>query len=303
MISISCRAPSRHVIRSNEASALKSNELPALSKCRRPAFTLIELLVAISIIAILIAILLPSLARARMAAKVAADLSNLRQVGVAVAAYNVDEDGFYPKHSSSKSGPWPGFSNRPRWPDYVYPYVNNPDVFLSPLLSPRELVTNFQKPFAHDSSIGFGGYGYNFQYLGNSRFSPAFHARNDVNIKMPGSTVVIGDTAGSRGGNSAADPGDGGEAVYVLDPPLTSARGAHPDGRAYYPGSSVEEPNGTPDTYLWRSFPAGRGGYAPSFSFADGHAATVDLTQIDDFDGNGVKDNGHWNGLGDPSSR
>ncbi len=59
----------------------------------RPAargFTLIELLVVISIIALLIAILLPVLQSARAAARSVGCLSNLRQIGIGVAAYAVD---------------------------------------------------------------------------------------------------------------------------------------------------------------------------------------------------------------------
>jgi len=268
----------------------------------RRGFTLVELLVVISIIGLLMGILLPALAAARIAAKVSIDVSNLRQLGIAMSAYNTEEDGFYPMHSSSKNGPWPGFVNRPRWPDYIFPHINDTRAFLNPLLTPRELETNFQKPFAHDPEIGYGGYGYNFQYLGNSRFDPPFHARVHVDVKAPSQTVVIGDTAGARGGTADAEPGDGAQAVYVLDPPLVSERGAHPDGRAYYPTGSVNEPTGTPATYLWRSFPAARGDYPPSFSFADGHAASVHLDEIDDANGDGIKDNGFWNGSGDAGS-
>jgi prepilin-type N-terminal cleavage/methylation domain-containing protein/prepilin-type processing-associated H-X9-DG protein len=69
----------------------------ATSRVRRAAFTLIELLVVIAIIAILAAMLLPALGRAKEAGRKTKCASNLHNLGLAMIMYADDNDGFIPR--------------------------------------------------------------------------------------------------------------------------------------------------------------------------------------------------------------
>ncbi|HWD37997.1 MAG TPA: prepilin-type N-terminal cleavage/methylation domain-containing protein [Fimbriimonas sp.] len=64
----------------------------------KKAFTLIELLVVIAIIAILAAILFPVFAQAKLAAKKSVDLSNQKQIGLAMLMYANDNDDMFPRN-------------------------------------------------------------------------------------------------------------------------------------------------------------------------------------------------------------
>ena len=76
------------------------------SNQRLRAFTLIELLVVVSIIALLVSILLPSLSRAREQAKAVLCLSNVRQTALALMFYLDDNDHFFPPSSTTHDARW-----------------------------------------------------------------------------------------------------------------------------------------------------------------------------------------------------
>lgn len=85
-------------------------------RIRRGGFTLIELLVVIAIIAILAAILFPVFAQAKNAAKGAACISNMRQIGIASMLYIGDsDDTWYPV---AKYSPLDGFAPQQMWIGY-----------------------------------------------------------------------------------------------------------------------------------------------------------------------------------------
>lgn len=69
------------------------------------AFTLIELLVVVGIIAVLVALGLPTMKTALLRANQTKSMGNLKTIGAAVATYLVDNDGKYPFQSGSNSNP------------------------------------------------------------------------------------------------------------------------------------------------------------------------------------------------------
>jgi len=74
-------------------------------KKTKKGFTLIELLVVIAIIAILAAMLLPALARAREQARRSVCISNLKQLGLALKMYSQDYKEFFPLASNVAIAP------------------------------------------------------------------------------------------------------------------------------------------------------------------------------------------------------
>jgi prepilin-type N-terminal cleavage/methylation domain-containing protein len=111
---------------------------------RRRAFTLIELLVVISIIALLLAILVPSLRKARKYAQSVVCVANLKHWGLCWYLYTDDNGGRFPTGSSAGGA---AFAD---WPDVLRPYyVKEGALALCPTAT---------KPYSSGGSIPFGAW-------------------------------------------------------------------------------------------------------------------------------------------------
>lgn len=93
-----------------------------MAKQNKPGFTLIELLVVISIIALLIAILLPALGAARRTASNADCLSRMRSMAVAITAYEVDNKGLLPRGHGGNNA---AFNTDPDFTWYITEYLED----------------------------------------------------------------------------------------------------------------------------------------------------------------------------------
>jgi prepilin-type N-terminal cleavage/methylation domain-containing protein/prepilin-type processing-associated H-X9-DG protein len=197
-----------------------------MQRCRkkRAGFTLIELLVVIAIIAILAAMLLPSLARAKESGRRAGCQSNLRQIALGLAMY-ASETGFYPPPAVSRlEAP-----HASAWPHALQPYVSaawTNSVYRCPSFrgvteddSRLSTAQNFiplmgsygynavgtsTSPFVECLGLGFG---YNESAGVHGRFRPVREAQ----ILVPSQMIAISDAINIR-----PDPLSG---LFVLNLP------------------------------------------------------------------------------------
>lgn len=150
------------------------------------AFTLVELLVVLAIIALLAALLLPAVARAREKGRSAACLSNLRQIGVALQLYVQDNDNRMPVMRDRPVGAPP--TNSPPSPDIVLSnHLGNVRILKCPS-DTKELFEQTGSSYSWNSLLN-GQDAEHFQVLG-IQFNPhqmpvmfdkeSFHAPKDT---------------------------------------------------------------------------------------------------------------------------
>jgi len=141
-----------------------------MGRSRARAFTLVELLVVIAIIALLMAILLPALSRAREQGKRAVCLNNVHTLTLAWMMYCDDNDERLPKAYTDTDG-WiqhiPGYRTNPEQAPVdlqlkalrggtLFPYLKTTKIFRCPV-APRDESRTYGIPHAMNGYASDGG--------------------------------------------------------------------------------------------------------------------------------------------------
>lgn len=156
----------------------------------RRGFTLVELLVVIAVIAILAALLLPAMGRAKESSRSAVCLNNLHQLGLASGTYGLDYGGKMPWFLN-----WlytrPGDATTGK----LYPYLQAKDVYLCP--TDRIEMRSKARGVATSNPSPFGNQNYprDYSYAMNCCLC---HVTDPAQFLAPGRTLLYMEAALAR---------------------------------------------------------------------------------------------------------
>ena len=254
----------------------RANDCRSGSRRGTGAFTLVELLVVIGIIALLISILLPSLSKARNAAKSTACLSNLRQMGAAMSIYVAENKGRLIEYIWFTSAD-PDIS----WNSYWIGILNTYKVKGNVLICPATV-----DPVPYNANKGFGTafhqWSGQFQTVGTA----VLHDKSTWRVGSYGFNRYVANNQGFDTNTGtyvklkpAADVPVFMDATWVDFHPKNYSPTAQPPPPPDLTGSGMTDPNATSQNYEHWRFLIARHGKAINVNFADGSCRTVPLAE------------------------
>ena len=272
-------------------------------RSKSDGFTLIELLVVISIIALLIGILLPSLAAAREQAKASACQSNLRQVGIAFASYMVDNKGTPPAgsahvdhESGSQVNGWDsGWGVYFSWQMYIWQHAgSNMDLFVDPVWNKESMIAELEsREGTAVSDLGPNGENsvpFWWSNYGMHRyFGPGYGGRKDHSASLadsaaPSNQVLVGDAGSYQDmGNSSAIHNTS-SIIYI------------PGENTIAPGGGLPHNAGTPALAMNDINHGRHPGPSVNLLYLDGHVSRAAVSDLLVTDGTQAKrsDHNYW---------
>lgn len=162
----------------------------------RSSFTLIELLIVIAIIAILAAMLLPALNKARGSAKKSTCTNNLKQIGTFLNFYLDEFNGYYPAYAQDEVGTfWSSRLCR------LYQYRGDKDAAYSAFSKDQNITArcpvremdNEAYRTLKGGSHFWGMYGVNYLYFAHSETGKSSLAKKVTRIKAPAQKIYAVD--------------------------------------------------------------------------------------------------------------